>query len=67
MLFRSVTANVPMFRVRWAKSVEKEDRYFTTMVIPPKSKTTGANVPAGRGREREKRWCEEKGLGCVGF
>ena len=37
---------VPMFRVRWAKSVEKEDRYFTTMVIPPKSKTTGANVPA---------------------
>ena len=25
---------VPMFRVRWAKSVLKEDRYFTTMVIP---------------------------------
>ena len=41
-----VTAKVPMVRVRWAKSVEKEDRYFTTMVIPPKSKTTGANVPA---------------------
>ena len=41
-----VTAKVPMFRVRWAKSVEKEDRYFTTMVIPPKSKTTGANIPA---------------------
>ena len=33
-----------MFRVRWAKSVEKEDRYFTTMVIP--SKTTSANAPA---------------------
>ena len=43
-----VTAKVPMVRVRWAKSVEKEDRYFTTMVIPPKSKTTGANVPADR-------------------
>jgi hypothetical protein len=25
---------VPMFRVRWAKKVEKEGRYFTTMVIP---------------------------------
>ena len=25
---------VPMFHVRWAKSVIKEDRYFTTMVIP---------------------------------
>jgi hypothetical protein len=23
-----------MFRVRWAKKVEKEGRYFTTMVIP---------------------------------
>ena len=41
-----VTEKVPMFRVRWAKSVEKEGRYFTTMVIPPKSKTTGANAPA---------------------
>ena len=28
---------VPMFRVRWAKSVLKEDRYFTTMVIPEAS------------------------------
>jgi hypothetical protein len=38
---------VPMFRVRWAKSVEKESRYFTTMVIPEaKSKTAGANVTA---------------------
>ena len=36
---------VPMFRVRWAKSVEKEGRYFTTMVIPEtKAKTAGANV-----------------------
>ena len=36
-----------MFRVRWAKSVLKEDRYFTTMVIPEaKSKTAGANVTA---------------------
>ena len=38
---------VPMFRVRWAKSVLKEDRYFTTMVIPEaKSKTVGTNVTA---------------------
>jgi len=38
---------VPMFRVRWAKSVEKEGRYFTTMVIPEaKAKTAGANVTA---------------------
>ena len=36
-----------MFRVRWAKSVLKEDLYFTTMVIPEaKSKTAGANVTA---------------------
>ena len=36
-----------MFRVRWAKSVLKEDRYFTTMVIPEaKSKTVGVNVTA---------------------
>jgi hypothetical protein len=26
-----------MFRVRWAKSVQKEGRYFTTMVIPDAS------------------------------
>lgn len=39
---------VPMFRVRWAKSVEREDRYFTTMVIPEaaKSKAAGANMAA---------------------
>src|SRR3954462_7767537 len=38
---------VPMFRARWAKSVVKEDRYFTTMVIPEaKSKSAGANVTA---------------------
>ena len=38
---------VPMFRVRWAKSVVKEDRYFTTMCIPEaKSKTASANVTA---------------------
>ncbi|KAK1608654.1 hypothetical protein QYE76_032327 [Lolium multiflorum] len=37
--------NVPMFRVRWAKNVIKEDRHFTTMVIPEaKSKTAGAKV-----------------------
>jgi hypothetical protein len=36
---------VSMFHVRWAKNVVKEDRYFTTMVIPKaKSKTAGANV-----------------------
>jgi len=36
-----------MFRVRWAKSVEKEDRNFTTMVIPePRSQTAAANVTA---------------------
>jgi hypothetical protein len=38
---------VPMFRVRWAKNIVKEDWYFTTMVIPEaKSKTAGANVTA---------------------
>jgi hypothetical protein len=36
---------VAMFRVRWAKSVIKEDRYFTTMYIPEaKSKSASANV-----------------------
>ena len=35
-----------MFRVRWAKNVVKEDKYFTTMVIPEanKSKTTKATA-----------------------
>ena len=38
---------VPMFRVRWAKAVVKEDKYFTTMCIPEaKSKTATANVTA---------------------
>ena len=38
---------VPMFHVRWDKSVVKEDWYFTTMVIPEaKSKSAGANVTA---------------------
>jgi hypothetical protein len=31
---------VPMFRVRWAKIVRKEDRYFTTMSIPEAKSTT---------------------------
>ena len=35
---------VPMFRVRWAKSVTPEDRYFITMSIP-KAKSS-ANVTA---------------------
>ena len=36
---------VSMFRVRWAKSIVIESRYFTTMVIPEaKSKTAGANI-----------------------
>lgn len=40
-----VGEKVPMFHVRWAKSVLKEDRYFTTMVIhEAKSKTAGANI-----------------------
>jgi hypothetical protein len=32
-----------MFRVRWAKKVEKEGRYFTTMVIPD-AKSKNASV-----------------------
>jgi hypothetical protein len=36
---------VQMFRVRWAKSIIKEDPYFTTMCIPEaKSKSASANV-----------------------
>ena len=39
--------NVAMFRVRWAKSVVKEDRYFSTMVIlEAKSKSASANNTA---------------------
>ncbi|KAK1670025.1 hypothetical protein QYE76_058184 [Lolium multiflorum] len=38
-----VGVTIPMFRVRWAKSVEKDGLYFTTMVIPDaKSKTLSA-------------------------
>ncbi|KAK1618240.1 hypothetical protein QYE76_023757 [Lolium multiflorum] len=38
-----VGVTMPMFRVRWAKSVEKDGLYFTTMVIPDaKSKTPSA-------------------------
>jgi hypothetical protein len=39
---------VPMFRVRWAKSVRKADRYFTTMCIPEAkfTKSATANVIA---------------------
>ena len=36
-----------MFRVRWAKMVERENRYFTTMILPEaKSKSASANVMA---------------------
>ena len=38
---------MPMFRVRWAKNVIKEERGFTTMVIPEaKSIAASANVTA---------------------
>jgi hypothetical protein len=39
--------SVPMFRVRWAKNVEKEGRYFTTMVIPEANskKASAKNEP----------------------
>jgi hypothetical protein len=35
---------MPIFRVRWAKNVKKEGRYFTTMVIP--GAKSSANVQA---------------------
>ena len=35
---------MPMFRVKWAKSVKREGRYFTTMVIPQAK--SGVNVTA---------------------
>ena len=43
---------VPMFRVRWAKSVLKEERYFTTMVIPkpnprPRAQTSPRKMSHG--------------------
>ena len=37
--------SVTMFRVRWAKSVERENRYFTTMSIPD-AKSGTMNVTA---------------------
>ena len=35
-----------MFRVRWARmsTIQKEDKYFTTMVIPEASNSSSANV-----------------------
>ncbi|KAK1606060.1 hypothetical protein QYE76_029733 [Lolium multiflorum] len=35
---------VPMFRIRWAKSVTKEDRYFTTMFLPEANKSKSTNA-----------------------
>ena len=32
-----------MFRVRWPKSIERENRYFTTMCIPD-AKSASANI-----------------------
>ncbi|KAK1660710.1 hypothetical protein QYE76_048869 [Lolium multiflorum] len=43
-----VGEKLPMFRVRWATDVTKEDAYVTTMRLPPKSKTknpTAQNEP----------------------
>ena len=37
--------NATMFRVRWAKNVERENRYFTTMSIPD-AKSATVNVIA---------------------
>ena len=31
--------NATMFRVRWAKNVERENRYFSTMTIPDAKST----------------------------
>jgi hypothetical protein len=50
---------VPMFHVRWAKSVRKEDRYFTTMSIteaksvdaPDQGVPAPAALPAPRRRK----------------
>ncbi len=49
--------NTTIFRVRWAKSVLKEDRYFTTMVIPEfhhHGYTRSQIQDRGRKRHREK-------------
>ncbi|KAK1603656.1 hypothetical protein QYE76_027329 [Lolium multiflorum] len=37
---------VPMFRIRWAKNVTKEDRYFTTMFLPEANKSKSMNATA---------------------
>ncbi|KAK1692077.1 hypothetical protein QYE76_008774 [Lolium multiflorum] len=37
---------VPMFRIRWSKSVTKEDRYFTTMFLPEANKSKSTNATA---------------------
>ncbi|KAK1613293.1 hypothetical protein QYE76_036966 [Lolium multiflorum] len=37
---------VLMFRIRWAKSVTKEDRYFTTMYLPEANKSKPTNATA---------------------
>ena len=37
---------VPMFRIRWAKSVTKEDWYFTTMFLPEANKSKSTNATA---------------------
>ncbi|KAK1602665.1 hypothetical protein QYE76_037218 [Lolium multiflorum] len=37
---------VPMFRIRWAKNVTKEDRYFTTMFLPEANKSKSTNATA---------------------
>ena len=37
---------VPMFRIRWAKSVTKEDLYFTTMFLPEANKSKSTNATA---------------------
>ncbi|KAK1605574.1 hypothetical protein QYE76_029247 [Lolium multiflorum] len=37
---------VPMFRIRWAKSVTKEDQYFTTMFLPEANKSKSTNATA---------------------
>ncbi|KAK1664339.1 hypothetical protein QYE76_052498 [Lolium multiflorum] len=37
---------VSMFRIRWAKSVTKEDRYFTTMFLPEANKSKSTNATA---------------------
>jgi hypothetical protein len=51
--------NLPMFRVRWATNITKEDEYFTTMCMPEanKSKTknpTVQNEPWVLGRNVEQ-------------